>query len=189
MCVCVCVSVFHWDAWREEEARRRKIFARERASEGGKTSDEGEFIRRLAFAEQRSHYIFSKRREELNQRGSRAESARTPSVLRPVLLPRARESPFCCFFIVRRASETLRGDSLFNLITATFNWIRDRGESQLPVPSGSGSDCRSPMSISHLARGIIRISTAVFWDVPVIARGIRKQRLSLRVLYYRFVNK
>ena len=34
----------------------------------------------MAFAE-RSHYIFSKRREELNQGGSRAESARTPLVL------------------------------------------------------------------------------------------------------------
>lgn len=55
------------------------------SSIGWERGRKGTGIHSTAFAEQRSHYIFSKRREELNQGGSRAESARTPSVLRFVL--------------------------------------------------------------------------------------------------------
>lgn len=40
------------------------------------------------------------------------------------------------------------GDSLSNLITATFNWICDRRESTFDSPC---SDWRSSLSISHLA--------------------------------------
>lgn len=53
-----------------------------------------------------------------------------------------------CSFIVKRSGS---GDSLSNLITATFNWICDRRESQLSAPPAR-SDWRSSLSISHSAR-------------------------------------
>lgn len=92
-------------------------------------------VRVAAFAEQRSHYIFSKRREQLNQGGSRAESARTPLVLRFVLFYLSFYSlcaPFLLPFLrqyVRSLEQRGSWDSLSNLITATFNWICDRHES------------------------------------------------------------
>lgn len=73
------------------------------------------------------HYIFSKRREQLNQGGSRAESATSPLVLTPrpfFSVPMLLFSPS-----VRLPQRRGPWDSLSNLITATFNWICDRHES------------------------------------------------------------
>lgn len=65
------------------------------------------------------HYIFSKRREQLNQGGSRAESATSPLVLTPrpfFSVPMLLFSPS-----VRLPQRRGPWDSLSNLITATFN--------------------------------------------------------------------
>jgi len=85
------------------------------------------------FAEQRSHYIFSKRRAGLNQGGSRAESARNPIsfTFRPflpaVLSRPPSSSPPPPSPLLHRPGYP--GDSLSDLITATFNWICDQRES------------------------------------------------------------